>query len=67
LAADLTPGGVESACHPSEVAEMSTTVLEEEHSINGTTVHFQEMIDTWQTSCHMQEQKRFLSAGFPVQ
>ena len=27
LAAQLAPGGVDSACHPSEVGEMSTTVL----------------------------------------
>ena len=26
LAAELTPGGVDSACHPSEVGYMSTSV-----------------------------------------
>ena len=27
LAADLTPGGVDSACHPSEVSEMSSVLV----------------------------------------
>ena len=27
LVVELTPGGVDSACHPSEVGEMSTGVL----------------------------------------
>ena len=34
LAAELTPGGVDSACHSSEVGEMSTSVLVEGHSIS---------------------------------
>ena len=36
MAAELTLGGVDSACHPSEVGEMSTSVLVEGHSISGT-------------------------------
>ena len=36
MAAELTPGGVDSACHPSEVSEMSTSVLVEGHGISGT-------------------------------
>ena len=28
LAVELTPGGVDSACHPSEVGKMSTSLLE---------------------------------------
>ena len=28
LAVELTPDGVDSACHPSEVGKMSTTLLE---------------------------------------
>ena len=33
--AELTPGGVDSACHPSKIGEMSTSVLVEGHSIIG--------------------------------
>ena len=36
MAAELKPGGVDSACHPSEVGEMSTAVLVEGRSISGT-------------------------------
>ena len=36
LAAELTPDGVDSACHPSEVSEMSTSVRVEGHSISST-------------------------------
>ena len=36
MAAELTPGGVDSACPPSEVGEMSTSVLVKGHSISGT-------------------------------
>ena len=36
MANELTPGGVASACHPSEVGKMSTSVLVEGHSISGT-------------------------------
>ena len=36
MAAELTPGGVDTACHPSEVSEMSTSALVEGHSISGT-------------------------------
>ena len=43
LAAELTPGGVDSACLLSEVSEMSTSVLVEGHSISGTAV-LQEMV-----------------------
>ena len=32
VAAELTPGGVDSACHPSEVGEMGTSALLEGHS-----------------------------------
>ena len=32
----LTPSWVVSACHPSEVGEMSTSILLERHSISGT-------------------------------
>ena len=35
FATELTPDGVDSACHPSEVGEMSTSVLVEGHSISG--------------------------------
>ena len=38
LAAELTPGGVDSACHPSEVGKMSTSVLVEGHNNSGTAV-----------------------------
>ena len=38
MAAELTPGGVDSACHPSEVSEMSSSGLVEEHSISGIVV-----------------------------
>ena len=36
FAAELTPGGVDPACHPSEVGKMSTSILVEGHSISGT-------------------------------
>jgi len=35
LAAELTLGGVDSACHPSQVSEMSYSVLVLGHSISG--------------------------------
>ena len=38
MATELTPGGVDSAGHPSEVGEMSTSILVEGHSISGTAV-----------------------------
>ena len=38
FAAELTPGGIDSACHPSEVGEMSTCVLVSGHSISGVVV-----------------------------
>ena len=48
LAAELTPGGVNSACHLFEVGEMSTSTLVEGHIISGTASVaqpcFQEMI-----------------------
>ena len=46
MAAELTPGGVDSAFHPSDVGEMSNSVLVE-HSISSTAA-FQEMIATEQ-------------------
>ena len=36
LVTELTPGGVDSACHPAEVGEMSISVLLQGHSISGT-------------------------------
>ena len=36
MAAELTPGGVDSACRPAEVGEISTSVLLEGYSISGT-------------------------------
>ena len=56
MAAELTPGGVELACHPSLVSGMRTNVLVEGHSISGTAAVLQETIATWQQSYHMQEQ-----------
>ena len=38
MSAELTPGGVDSARHPSEVGEMSASVLVEGHSVNGIVV-----------------------------
>jgi len=35
LSAELTPGGVDSACHLFEVGEMSTSLLVWGHSISG--------------------------------
>ena len=35
FAAEFIPGGVDSACHPSEISEMSTGELAERHSISG--------------------------------
>ena len=69
MAAELTPGGVDSACHPPEVGEMSTSVLVEGHSISGTAV-LQEKVRVvtrprlcqiakekllWQFQCSVQE------------
>ena len=36
MAAELAPGGIDSAYHSSEVGEMSTGALVEGHSISGT-------------------------------
>ena len=55
-AVELILGGVNSACHPPEIGEMSTSVQLEEHSISGPAA-LQELIATWQPSCHTQEQK----------
>ena len=35
MTAELTPGGVDSVCHPSEGSEMSTSVLVDGNSISG--------------------------------
>ena len=69
MTAELTLGGVNSACHPPEVSNMSTSVLVEGHSISGTAV-LQEMVGVvtrprlcqiakeqllWQFQCSVQE------------
>ena len=46
MEAELTPGEVDSARHPSEVGEMSSSVLVEGHSISGIAA-LQEMRATW--------------------
>ena len=38
---ELTPGGVDSACHPAEVGEMSTIVLETGGTASAAQLHSQ--------------------------
>ena len=59
MTGELTPGGVDSTYHASEVGEMSTSVLVEGHSNSGTAA-FHEMIATQQPSFHTQEQRMHL-------